>query len=280
MHGISREVWSFLDGEREIKICNSLDIRQRRGLLVKDYHDLIKLIKRVAWLAYKNPEFVLLFRGQEQDHKNSRYSTNLYPSLFRSVKNRLLMNEIKERFSKLEKAEELLSDRYDLDGDRRIRIHQILRWAIIQHYGVCSTPLLDVTQSLRAACSFTQLNQSAGTETYLYVLGLPQISGSVTASSEHGVQIIRLLSICPPAALRPHYQEAYLIGEYPSINFKSKREYERTELDFSRRLICKFRLKHSQFWNEDFTMLPHTALFPDEKDKLKAITDGIKRFLL
>jgi len=38
-----------------------------------------------------------------------------------------------------------------------------------------------------------------------------------TASSEAGLQVIRLSSACPPEAVRPHLQEGYLLGEYPEI---------------------------------------------------------------
>jgi hypothetical protein len=79
-------------------------------------------------------------------------------------------------------------------------------WAILQHYEVCDTPLLDVTNSLRVAASFAT-NNPAAEGPVLYVLGVPSLSGSITASSEQGLQIIRLSSICPPEARRPYFQE-------------------------------------------------------------------------
>jgi hypothetical protein len=184
--------------------------------------------------------------------------------------------EVERRFQRLLRAEDLLSEQYDLEGGRRIRIHQILRWAILQHYEVCATPLLDVTQSLRVACSFAQ--QQTKTGALIYILGLPQISGSVTASSEHGIQIIRLLSICPPSALRPHFQEGFLVGEYPTISFKTKAEYHRNEFDFGQRLLCKFRLgRKASFWTKDFPMISERALYPAaRRDRMNRLAQSVK----
>jgi hypothetical protein len=151
----------------------------------------------------------------------------LYPSIFRGDDQLFWNNELANRFEKLEKASELLqelpNERLEghnaLGAAKKIKTYRILRWAILQHYDVCDTPLLDITHSLHVASSFAYYENDHG-DAFIYVLGLPQVSGSVTASSEHGIQIIRLLSICPPAALRAHYQEGYLTGEYPTIGLE------------------------------------------------------------
>ena len=155
----------------------------------------------------------------------------------------------------------------------------MLRWAILQHYEVCATPLLDVTHSLRVAASFAQARMPES-ESFLFVLALPQISGSITTSSEHGIQMVRLLSVCPPAALRPHFQEGYLLGQYPTLSADGGAEYDRSELDFSRRLLAKFRLGPSRhFWSTHFRPVPQAALFPDKRDRLKTLTDRIREGL-
>jgi hypothetical protein len=188
------------------------------------------------------------------------------------------MSEIERRFRVLDRAEEALAAQYDLPGQERVQRFSILRWALLQHYGVCRTPLLDVTHSLRVACSFAFQEQQGSP--YLYVLAFPQISGSVTTSSEHGIQVIRLLSICPSAALRPHYQEGYLVGEFPTISFRQKMLYDRAELDMANRLVCKFRLaNYKKFWHSGFTEIPHGALFPDARDMLKKKMDEIENVI-
>lgn len=273
MRKIDYDIWSFLAGQRTIQKTKVSVVRRDRGQLVRTFAELVE---RVAQLSFRNPEFVLFYRGQAKDFSNRAGASSLYPAIFRTHTNYLKQAEVERRFQRLRRAEDLLSEQYNLDGARRIRIHQILRWAILQHYEVCATPLLDVTQSLRVACAFAQQQTKGGA--LIYILGLPQISGSVTASSEHGIQIIRLLSICPPSALRPHFQEGFLLGEYPTISFKTKAEYDRNEFDFGQRLLCKFRLgRKASFWTKDFPMISQRALYPDARmDRLNRLAQAIK----
>jgi len=49
------------------------------------------------------------------------------------------------------------------------------RRTILHHYSVCDTPSLDLTHSLRVACSFAQLS-SRDARAYVFVLGLPYLS--------------------------------------------------------------------------------------------------------
>jgi hypothetical protein len=131
---------------------------------------------------------------------------------------------------------------------------------------VAATPLLDITQSLRVACSFAQLASTDKT-CFVYVLGFPYPTNRVSINSEEDVVNIRLLSICPPAALRPYFQEGYIAGT-PDVttNFETK-----TELDFRNRLIAKFAVPRAKrFWNAGFEATPKSALYPanDRVEKL------------
>ena len=83
---------------------------------------------------------------------------------------------------------------------------------------------------------------------------------------------IKLLSICPPKAIRPYYQEGYLAGSFPIM--ESLRSYK---LDMARRLVAKFRLK-PPFWDNNFHAIPDDALLP-EGDPMKRICDDVKASL-
>jgi hypothetical protein len=126
------------------------------------------------------------------------------------------------------------------------------------------------------ACTFAQ--HDAKKHGFVYVLGLPQLSGAVTASSENGIHIVRLLSACPPNALRPHYQEGFLLCEYPVPTRDAREAYQRYEFDWARRLIGKFRIPAGKsFWPKGFTPLDWNAsLFPDERDPLCKLVGGIE----
>lgn len=270
-------VSTFLEGKPKISTARVRDIREDNGYLVNSYSELVE---RIAELSFKNPEFVLFFRGQKGDYRDDFNRTTLYPTIFRGD-NYNYWDVFRNRFQQLKEAEKLLVRFYQnpLEGVKELRTYEILRWAVIQHYDVCFTPLLDITHSLRVACSFAHCENN-NDEVFLYVLGMPQISGSVTASSEQGLQIIRLLSICPPNAKRPHYQEGFLVGEFPTIGYLEKAEYSREEMDFGRRLICKFRLsKNELFWSSEFPAIPDHYLYPNDGDELLIIANQIKNQL-
>jgi hypothetical protein len=169
------------------------------------------------------------------------------------------------RFELLSNAERELVNRYraaKLMGHQRLQRHRILRWSILQHYEVCPTPLLDVTHSLRIAASFASIG--AKDSAFVYVLGVPNLSGAITASVEGGLQIVRLSSVCPPSAVRPHIQEGYLLGEYPEMaGYEQKENYSHYEIDFGRRLVAKFRFRPRSFWKSDtFPQVTKRALYP------------------
>lgn len=236
-------------------------------------------------LQFRNPEYVLLYRGQAQDHQNLQKRTSLKPTLFRSSpqsKRPPAAERLMRRFSALADAEQCLikaaqEENSLLSAKTRIERQRILRWALLQHYEVCPTPLLDVTHSLRIATSFASVPTAS--EAFLYVLGVPNLSGSITANAESGVQIVRLSSVCPPSAVRPHIQEGYLLGEYPDVqDILQKQQYAPYEVDFGRRLIGKFRFDPTKFWKSSgaFPCIHRDALYPDVNDRLLPIMSSIK----
>jgi len=110
------------------------------------------------------------------------------------------------------------------------------------------------------------------------VLGVPQISGAVSACAESGIQTLRLSSLCPPDATRPHLQEGYLLGEYPEIRtYEEMKRLFTFETDFSQRLVGKFRFRPKDFASDpNFPLLPMEALCPSEDDWVFSLCASIK----
>jgi FRG domain len=250
------KLWTFLPGANASAIASCTRIRQAEAYPVSNYMDLAR---KIAELQFLNRDHILLFRGQRNDHKNRKGNTSLKPSLFRTVNGRNpSQDQLQRRFYMLGEGERLLAAEFEKQhqlGRDRLSRQQVLRWSILQHYEVCPTPLLDVTHSLRISASFG--GDAANEEAFVFVIGVPNLSGAITASAEAGVQVIRLSSVCPPAAIRPHIQEGYLLGEYPEMKgYDQKRHYAHFEIDFGRRLIAKFKFDPRSFWkNKDFRAL-------------------------
>jgi len=273
-----QELWSFRDTEAKASVVKCREVRQTRGCLVSKYMDLAG---KIAELQFRNRDYVFLFRGQANDHQNTNGLSTLQPSIFRSNNRNFDSSELPYKFEQLKAAETRLVENFgrtNLIGHDELIRQKILRWSILQHYEVCDTPLLDVTQSLRIAASFAS-NKNETDEAFLYVLGVPNVSGAISASAEAGIQIVRLSSVCPPSAMRPHLQEGYLLGEYPEIDsYDQKQLYGLPEIDFGKRLIAKFRFNPQTFWTKggQFQAIGPKALYPSSsQDPLASLADQI-----
>lgn len=277
------KMWSFFDGHPNAKDATCTTVRKADGHRVSSF---LELATKVAELQFRNRNHVLLFRGQDEDHRNKDRNTSLKPTLFRP-KHGMSTNPDQDtlvyRFKKLKVAEIELATLYieaGFLGHVRLQRYQILRWSILQHYDVCRTPLLDLTHSLRIAASFASLR--AKQDAFVFVLGLPNLSGAITASAEAGLQVVRLASACPPSAVRPHIQEGYLLGEYPEMaDYDQKVHYKHYEIDFGRRLVAKFRFDPNKFWKRDtFPKVSKDALYPTaNEDPLYKLALEVKQSL-
>lgn len=235
---------------------------------IPTFHDLIM---EIAELSYKNPDVMLFYRGQNSNYVKKIYST-LYPSIYRSNNEK----EIKFEFKILENsANKLLQelekdDNVDVEELKEIKKIKLLQYSILQHYEVCKTPLLDLTQSLKVACSFAILNNKNKTG-YIYVLGLPYITGRISVDSENYITNVRLLSISCSSSKRPFFQEGYLV----QTEFVSDTNIEKGELDFNRRIVAIYEFENNKKFWESETPISENDLYPP-KDIMKNICKKIK----
>ncbi len=231
-----------------------------------------ELVETTAKFAYHNKDHLLFYRGQRRDHLNKAGTSTFYPTIYRG--DYLQHREIRHRFDILEGSAKALLDLFEsrgIDGHKDLRRRKLIQWSILQHYEVCDTPLLDFTHSLRVACSFAQLKNSSD-KAYVFVFGFPYLTNRISLNSEHDLVNVRLLSICPPEALRPHFQEGYLAGtDEITDNYDRK-----TELDFNNRLIVKFEIPtKATFWGRGFHQIPESSLYP-KSDPIKTLCEEIR----
>ena len=220
-----------------------------------------RLVEHTAVLSYLNKDHLFFYRGQDVDYRNKNDKSTFYPTIYRGGV--LPKREVEHRFDILKQACAKLVDAlepFSKDGARELKRRKYVQWSILQHYGVCATPLVDFTHSLRVACSFALID-AEDSHAYVYVFGLPYVTNRITVNSEHDLVNVRLLSICPPEALRPYFQEGYL-----AATSDIDHEYDsKSELDFNRRLIVKFKIPNSpSFWGHDFSIIPRSALYPED----------------
>jgi hypothetical protein len=250
------------------KHTNGGDVAKSPAFEITTYR---KLVEFVARLAFLHKDQLLFFRGQGRDFQNKVGASTFYPTIYRGEY--LSQDEIKSRFRVLDECcrqlKRIFQDN-NLEGEYEVSRKIYVQWSILQHYQVCETPLLDFTHSLRVACSFAQ-EAALDKEGYVYVFGLPYITNRISINSEEELANVRLLSICPPQALRPYFQDGYLCGTTDILW-----EYQdKTELDFNLRLIAKFGVpRHSKFWGRGFQRIPKSVLF-QRGDQVEALCNQI-----
>jgi hypothetical protein len=236
-----------------------------------------QLIDEVALVTLSNKKFEMFYRGQTKDYKDSQSvfykgkspKTIIYPSICRperkgdgSYKHSIRKAHIKNRYDEL-------YDMIDMISGKRT-YHPEYYFALLQHYDILPTPLIDITQSLRVAATFALRNSKKG---YVYVFGLPYPNQSISHYTDMGIVLVKLQNVCPVTALRPRYQEGYLVGKYPFQRTKEGGD------NLARRLVAKFRLENDSrnFWDEDFLPMPEDVLYPkDDKVEVRLIKEKEK----
>lgn len=243
-----------------------------------------------AFLAVMNKNMILLFRGQRQDFPLLR---TLYRSMWtdEAVNKRLgsIAANRAEYWLSLPAVEKKVYEVLAGEGlprwrhleDEHIRY---ARWAVIQHYELWPTPMLDFSTSLRVGASFAlgptgkkkwRWPHRTFQEGYLYIAGttrlrsdlMPLFRGKKDDKYEiaEGFLSIRLNAVCPPNAVRPHLQEGVLVGLYPVDNLG---DLNPDRNNYGKRLIAKIRLvDRGNFWTKDFPCHTTDALLP-AKDPL------------
>lgn len=223
------------------------------------------------------PTRTLFYRGQKEDYRNPKSGkSTFYPTMYRG--NILTKEELKYRWKKLNKASEIFIEKfkskYPNNKSYIIKRKRIVQWSILQHYEVTETPLIDVTQSLKVACSFAVLDNT-NDYAYIYAFALPYYTNRISVNSEHYLTNVRLLSVAPPQALRPYYQEGFLIGEDEFNETYSNKD----ELDLGNRLVAKFSFKNNtDFWEGSESALTKDELYPKD-DEIEQLCKEISKEL-
>lgn len=260
---------SIQDEIRGVKVERYL-VNQNCSSPPLDVHRYEELVEHLAKINYYNKQYSLFYRGQRRDHLITKRLTTLYPSIYR---NHLTIAARVKRFKILDYASSQLitileqhNNNIKLIGINNLRKFSELTWSILQHYQICDTPVLDITHSLRVAASFSLVEdkENQRREGILYVMGFPHINDYISYHVSEELFNIKLLSICPPAAKRPFYQEGFVAGTFPYYDLMKKK----ASFDFKNRLIAKFRLvnDHNDFFGRGLDIIPFDSLYPNARD--------------
>lgn len=236
-----------------------------------------QLVRDVAQLQHHNRKLNLFFRGQSKDYLDNENKSTILAGIFRKNQGEKQLM-LKERFITLSEKVEKLRNAFDtrekkLAGTHLLNKYEEVGWSILQHYQVCPTPLIDITHSLHVACSFAFEDNKRGTG-IVYILGLPWPTDAISYNTYEELINIRLLSICPPQAQRPFFQEGYLLGNFPYYKLNEPSRVK--QFDPAKRIVAKFEIPiDNSFWGKDFKRIPTDKIYP-KIDIVKDICESIK----
>lgn len=236
-------------------------VRASEGYKITNFR---QLIDEVAVVTLNNKSFEMFYRGQRKDYLNNQaiiYSdrkkkSTIMPAICRPDKKT-------DGTLKYSIRQKQVSDRYDylydlidfINAQNRNRLPYEYYMSLFQHYEIAPTPFIDITQSLRVAATFALHNSDVG---FLFVFGLPFPNQSISYFTDLGIILLKLQNVVSVNAVRPRYQEGYLVGKFPFSNKKTISD------DLSNRMVAKFKLDNSNndFWDLYFQPMPNEVLFP------------------
>jgi len=254
-------------------------VRASEGFKVKNFRDLIA---NVALVTINNRIYEMFYRGQSNDYmnnqgaiyKNRKPKSTVMPSICRpdlkedgTPKYSVRKTTISRRYNELFDLIEFIN------GKERKKYSDEYLMVLFQHYEILRTPLIDITQSLRVAATFALKENNRG---YIYVFGLPYPNQSISYFIDSSIILLKLQNIMAIDALRPRYQEGYLVGKFPFDNKKTQFD------DLANRMVAKFLIDNTKntFWDEHFLPMPDDVLYPKSdpiEDKLKKIKEEFQK---
>jgi len=291
----SSPTYCFADGSSQIQeleqgVWKIAPPAVGNGVAINSVSDLLS---KIAELRNAHPALRLMFRGQQKDYQieltHKQTATFLYPSALREacLKKTNVVTVDGQELS-LKKYAELLDATVrvflsTLSSHHPVRpkdqqVTSFEAHGIAQHYKVIPTTMLDVSSDWRVSCCFSQ---NDGEDSYLYVLGLPDFDEPISIKVHENIAIVDLARVCPPTALRPHFQNGFLISPFPDPEFRFALTHQLTgypsrEWDFTKRLLAKFRLTE-EFWRCEMAPKdPIKFYFPDTVDPMFRLANDLR----
>lgn len=239
-----------------------------------------ELLQKNAEIVSRNPRHSIFYRGQPRQYFDGDGNVTILPSIYRGATSRQ-KKKMEARFESLDDVVKQLRKALKDDIDPKF-LRTVNCWAIIQHYELYGTPLIDVTQSLRIACAFA-LNDDDdavdGNGPVVYDVALPFATGPLTLDDNEALYLMKLDSLMPSLMLRPFVQESYLVGD----ELIAKSADDIAGADLKRRVIASFRLcGDKETWLKEIGFDAETLMirdddFADLKREISLATDKPRR---
>jgi hypothetical protein len=202
-----------------------------------------------SWrLKYSNSSRTF-FRGQSNRYTGPDGNDWIFPSICRDNRGWVTKLELDQRLKILKKRVKKMAEKY-LDSDawstdteiRRILSDMYLCHGLCQHYNLCATPHLDVTEDFEIAYAFAKHKDMD--KGFLFLIRTPRCPHLINVFFEENLYAINLQKIALLQTERPRVQQAWSLSFYPEISTLTKELYGPQAFNLRKYVDIIIDLKH------------------------------------
>ena len=209
--------------------------------------DLYSIINR--WQSKHSDTSMTFFRGQPTRHLSREGKDLILPSICRTNEGDICQNELNKRIKKLDTRVKQMSDSY-IDSDvwsdstsiLKLLSDKFVGYGLCQHYELCKTPHLDVSEDFEVAYTFSKfpdLNKGV-----IYIISVPACPHLINILFYEQLYAINLQKIVIPQSTRPKVQKAWSLSFYPDISTLTHELYGPAAFNLSPFADCLIDLKN------------------------------------
>jgi hypothetical protein len=222
-------------------------IDQMKILAPKNEKELFVAINQ--WRSKYSNTGRTFFRGQSNRYFSPNRKDWILPSICRANSRWIYQDELNSRIETLNIKVEEMSERY-LDSPlwtddisiKKLLCDRHVSHGLCQHYELCLTPHLDVTEDFEVAYSFAKhKNINKG---FVFLIRTPRCPHLVNVFFEENLYAINLQKIVIPQSTRPNKQKAWSLSFYPEISSLTKELYGPSSFDLSKYVDYVIDLKN------------------------------------
>lgn len=191
------------------------------------------------WRAKHSNTGRTFFRGQSNRYFSPEGKDWILPSICRANGRWIYQNELTHRIETLNEKVAQMNERY-LDSSiwsddisiKKMLCDKHVSHGLSQHYELCLTPHLDVTEDFEVAYSFAKHKDIK--KGFVFLIRTPRCPHLVNVFFEENLYAINLQKIVIPQSTRPNKQKAWSLSFYPEISSLTKELYGPSSFDLGK----------------------------------------------
>jgi hypothetical protein len=188
---------------------------------IEEFQTIIK-----DWRSKYSNSYRTFFRGQPYRCLSPNGNDWIFPSICRENNRRICNDKLKNRLNYLLKMGKIIFEGYNDsplwtqdDSIKRLISDKFIYYGLCQHYELCETTHLDVTEDFEVAYTFAK--NKGNKKGVIYLIKTPRCPHIINVFVEknlYAVNLIKLLQLIVPQSKRAIFQKAWSLSFYPVLS--------------------------------------------------------------